>query len=433
MPQNNVMGAAAQALLLSIAWQFAVPLAADEPGDWPQFRGPAGSASGQASLPVKWDLGRDIRWRVELPGPGGSSPIVVGSRIFVTCYSGYGLDAESPGERNNLVRHLLCLDRTSGRQLWRRDIAAEEVVTRYVDFIQQHGYATSTPVSDGERIYVSLENSGVHAFDLTGNPLWHVKVGRHVHNWGSAGSLTLDDRCVFVNAAVESDSLVALDKLSGAEVWRFKRVIGSWSTPTPMDLPDGRRELLLNVKGRLLGLNRDTGQQLWSFQTDQSVGASTPTAIDGTIYLSGGNPKFVAAIRPGGSGDVSQSALIWRTEGVGASISSPAVYQGHVYVVDRGVAACLDAATGKIVSKVRLKPSEATFYASPIAAGQSIFAVSRESGVYVFSTAPNFEQLANNQLNPTVFNATLAIHDGELLLRSNRYLYCVGGDPEKQQ
>lgn len=401
--------------------------AADDVRDWPQFRGPGGRASDRSPhLPAEWGPDRNIRWQVELPGPGGSSPIVVGEQIFLTCYSGYGIDAQSPGERRNLVRHLLCRDRAGGKLLWQRDIPAEEVVASYVDFLQQHGYATSTPASDGERVYVSLENSGVHCFDLSGRPLWEYKVGKHVHNWGSAGSLVVDGRCVYVNAAVESDSLLALDKLTGEEVWRFKRVIGSWSTPVPLELADGRRELLLNEKQRLLGLDRDTGRQLWSYQTDQSVGASTPTVSDGLVYLSGGNPKFVAALRPGGTGDVTQSPVVWRTDGVGSSISSPVLYDGRIYVIDRGVAASLDATTGKVVAKARLTPSEATFYASPVAAADKIFAVARESGVYVLSTEPKFAQLANNRLDTSIFNATPAIHGGELLLRSNRYLYCVG-------
>lgn len=416
-----------------LVWQtIFTAVVADEVRDWPQFRGPGGSSSGEASLPAQWDASC-IRWRAELPGPGGSSPIVVGRRIYLTCYSGYGVDAESPGDRRNLVRHLLCFERRDGKLLWQRDVPAEEVTARYVDFLQQHGYATSTPVSDGEHVYVSLENSGVHAFDLDGEPIWQRKVGNHVHNWGSAGSLTVDERSVYVNAAVESDALLALDKQTGEELWRYKRVIGSWSTPTPVDLPDDRRELLLNVKQRLLGLDRDTGRQLWSYQTEQSVAASTPTAVDGLIYLSGGNPKFVAALRPGGSGDVSPSAVAWRTDGVGSNIASPVVTEGRVYVVDRGVATCLDAISGKVIAKARLSPSEATFYASPVVCGKKLVAVSRESGIYVLSTEQKFEQIANNRLDDSVFNATPAIHQGELLLRSNRFLYCIsesGADAE---
>jgi outer membrane protein assembly factor BamB len=413
-------------LIAVIAWQTALAVVvADDRQDWPQFRGPAGTASGRASVPAEWDPSC-IRWRTELPGPGGSSPIVVGERVLLTCYTGYGVDAQAPGDRRNLVRHLLCFERRDGKLLWQRDVPAEEITARYVDFLQQHGYATSTPVSDGERVYVSLENSGVHAFDLDGAPIWQRKVGNHVHNWGSAGSLAVDDRSVYVNAAVECDALLALDKRTGEEAWRYKRVIGSWSTPTPIDLPDDRRELLLNVKQRLLGLDRDTGRQLWSYQTEQSVAASTPTAVDGLIYLSGGNPKFVAALRPGGSGEVSGSAVVWRTDGVGSNIASPAIAEGRVYVVDRGVATCLEASTGKILAKARLSPSEATFYASPVVCGKMLIAVARESGIYVLSTEPKFEQIANNRLDDGVFNATPAIHAGELLLRSNRFLYCIG-------
>jgi outer membrane protein assembly factor BamB len=426
--------AAAVCLLVASRLTLLPAQAADQLQDWRQFRGPAGSASGYARLPAEWE--GHVQWRAELPGPGGSSPIVVGKRIFLTCYSGYGIDPESPGERRNLVRHLLCFNRDDGKLLWQRDVPTEEVVARYVDFLQQHGYATSTPVSDGERVYVSLENSGVHAFDVTGEPVWRRNVGNHVHNWGSAGSLTLDEGRLFVNAAVECDSLLALDKLTGEEVWRVKRVIGSWSTPTPVDLPAGGRELLLNVKQRLLGFDRDTGRQLWSYETEQSVGASTPTAVDGLVYLSGGNPKFVAALRPGAvspgdaspgsGGDASQPEIVWRTDGVGSGIASPVVHEGRVYVVDRGVAACLDAASGAVLSKARLSPSEATFYASPIVADRKLFAVSRESGIYVLSTEPKFAQLANNRLDDSVFNATPAIHDGQLLVRSNRFLYCIG-------
>ncbi|HWB13023.1 MAG TPA: PQQ-binding-like beta-propeller repeat protein [Pirellulales bacterium] len=421
--------------LLAVVSCFTSPAAqaTDEPQDWRQFRGPKGSASGDARLPAEWD--GHVRWRSELPGPGGSSPIVVGRRIFLTCYSGYGVDAESPGDRHKLVRQVLCFNRDDGKLLWQHDVPAAEIVARYVDFLRQHGYTTSTPVSDGERVYVSLENSGVHAFDLAGEPLWQRGVGNHVHNWGSAGSLTLEEGRLFVNAAVECDSLLALDKLTGEEVWRFKRVVGSWSTPTPADLPDGGRQVLLNEKPGLLGLDRHTGRQLWFYPTDQSVGASTPTVVDGIVYLSGGNPKFVAAIRPaavssGGGDDAAQPAVIWRTDGVGSGIASPVVYGGRVYVVDRGVASCLDAGSGAVLSKARLSPSEATFYASPVIAGKRLFAVSRESGIYVLSTEPKFVQVANNRLDDSVFNATPAIHDGELLVRSNRFLYCIGKDSD---
>lgn len=426
-------GVARNVLLLLIVGQRVACLAeaAEASKDWPQFRGPSGSAHGSAALTDEWDPTRHVRWRYELPGPGGSSPIVVGNQVFLTAYSGYGVDERSPGDPRNLVRHLVCVDRHDGQRLWQRDIPAEEVVDNYADFRRQHGYATSTPASDGQRVYASFENSGVFAFDLTGKQLWHHRVGSRVHNWGSAASLTVDDRFVFVNAAVEEKALLALDKQTGEEVWRFERVIGSWSTPTPVDLPDGGREVLLNVKQRLLGLDRESGRQLWFYQTDESVAASTPTAVDGVVYLSSGNPRFVAALRVADRSDPNRPSLVWRTDGIGSGISSPLFYDGRIYVVDRSIAACLNAATGQIVAKTRLTPSEATFYASPIAAGKTIVAVSRDAGAYIFSVAPSFKMVANNRLDPSVFNGTPAVHDGELLLRSDGYLYCIGGQPRE--
>jgi outer membrane protein assembly factor BamB len=399
--------------------------ASDEAHDWPQFLGPAdGAIDHPAPLPADWRS--SVRWRTPLPGPGGSSPIVVGHRIFLTCYSGYGVDPASPGQRGDLVRHLLCFNRADGKLAWQRDVPADDPVGNYVDFMRQHGYATSTPVCDGERVYASLENSGIHAFDLEGQPLWHAAVGRHIHNWGSAASLAVDDRYVYVNAAVESDSLVALDRLTGREAWRFKRVIGSWSTPCLIELPGGGRELVLNVKQRLLGIDRVTGAQVWSYRTDQSVAASTPVVRDGQIYISGGNPKFVACLKPGGGGELDTANVVWRNDGIGSNLVSPLIYRGRVYILDRGVAACLDAASGKVLAKTRLTPTDATFYASPVVADKKVFAVSRESGIFVLATEPAFEQLANNHLDDSVCNATPAVHAGELLLRSNRFLYCIG-------
>lgn len=415
------------------AWCFvataAVPADAVESGEWPQFRGPRGVARAEAAdLPQTWDAKQNVRWHVDLPGPGGSSPIVVGGRVFVTCYSGYGVDAEQPGEKAALVRHLLCLNRADGAMLWRRDVPADSRVINYADFIQRHGYATSTPASDGVRLYAFLENSGVHAFELDGRPLWHTEVGEEVHNWGSAASLTVDERLLYVNAAVESDSLIAIDKLTGQEVWRTKRIIGSWSTPALVDTADGRRELVLNVKGRLVGIDPDSGDERWRFQTKQSVGAASPAIEDGIIYFAGATPKFVCALRPGGQGDVSESALIWKTSGVGANISSAVVAGGRVFVIDGGIAACLDARDGRLLEKRRLNPSGATFYASPVVAGGKLIAVSRDAGAYVLSADKQLTQLAVNRLgaDTSIANATPAIDRGELLLRTDRALYCIG-------
>ncbi len=400
--------------------------------DWPQFRGAGGRAtSDDRGLPVEWSSEKNIVWKADLPGFGASSPIVIGDRVFITCYNGYGLVAEAEGTPKDLKRHLLCLNRTTGTTRWTREVSAEGNESNYVDFMLQHGYATSTPTCDGECVYVFLGTSGVRAFDLEGQPLWQTDVGSYAHNWGTGGSLVIDGELLLVNAAVESDAFIALDKRSGKEIWRAKRLISSWSTPIVVDLPDGARELIVSIKGRLLGLDPLTGERLWTCQTKQAYASPSPIFHEGRIYAFGGKPNVLLAVRPGGRGDVSETHIDWRAAGVGSGITSPVFYQGHIYTVDeRGIVGCVHATTGEVVYRERLSPSGATFYASPVIADGKLYAVSREHGTYVLEAEPQFKQLAVNRLSPdeSIFNATPAISRGQLLLRSNRALYCIGGD-----
>ena len=409
---------------------YAICTAPSDAADWPQFRGPDGTAtSADRGLPTIWSDEENLVWKVDLPGYGASSPIVVGDRAFVTCYSGYGLDAEAPGELSKLQRHLLCLNRTTGETLWSYDVPAAGRESNYVDFLVQHGYATSTPVSDGERVYAFFGTSGVRAVDMDGKPLWQADVGEHSHNWGTGGSLVLEGDMLMVNAAVESDAFIALDKHTGKELWRVKRLISSWSTPAAIDLPDGKRELIVSIKSKLLGLDPATGEKLWTCQTKQSYASPSPIVHGGLIYAFGGKPNVLLAVRPGGRGDVSESHVLWRAGGVGSGITSPVFYEGLIYTVDEsGVAGCVDAESGEVVYRERLSPSGARFYASPVAADGKLFAVSREYGTYVLAAGRQFKQLAANQFasDASIFNATPAISRGQLLLRSNRAIYCVG-------
>jgi outer membrane protein assembly factor BamB len=416
---------AAIATLATVVWP-----AANRAADWPRFRGPGGAATSEdRGLPTTWSDAENLAWKAELPGAGASSPIVIGDRVFVTCYSGYGLDAEHPGELARLERHLLCLDRDTGETIWSYDAPTAGRESNYVDFLQRHGYATSTPTSDGERVYVFFGTSGVRALDLDGKPVWQADVGALSHNWGTGGSLVLDGDLLLVNAAVESDSFIALDKRSGAEVWRVKRLISSWSTPVVVELPGGGRELIVSIKSRLLGLDPATGEKLWSCQTKQAFASPSPIVRGGLIYAFGGKPNVLLAVRPGGRGDVTESHVAWRAEGVGSGITSPVFYQDHIYTIDeRGIVGCVRADTGEVVYRERLSPSGATLYASPVAADGKLFAVSREHGTFVLAAGPRFEQLAVNQFasDASVFNATPAVTQGRLLLRSDRTLYCIG-------
>ena len=178
--------------------------------DWTQFRGPNGAGiSAELNVPLTWSDTENLRWKVELPGPGSSSPIVIGDRIFVTCYSGYGVPKASGGDIKSLQRHLVCVSRSDGMIQWTKAVPGELPEDGYQGYISEHGYASSTPVTDGERVYCFFGKCGVVAFDLDGKQLWQIGVGKESGNrrWGSDASLILYKDSVIVNASEESQSV----------------------------------------------------------------------------------------------------------------------------------------------------------------------------------------------------------------------------------
>lgn len=187
-------------------------------GDWPRFRGPNGDGiSTEGPISAEWDVEKNLNWKADLPGKGSSSPIVLGERVFVTCYSGYGQAAG--GDDANLARHLVCVDKSSGKIQWTKTVNNDAREDRYQGFITEHGYASSTPVTDGEHVYAFFSKSGVYAYDLDGNEVWTVSVGTSSSNrrWGSAASLIVHRDSVIVNASEEARSIIALDKKTGRQ------------------------------------------------------------------------------------------------------------------------------------------------------------------------------------------------------------------------
>ncbi|MBL9199932.1 MAG: PQQ-binding-like beta-propeller repeat protein, partial [Opitutaceae bacterium] len=189
---------------------------------WTRFRGSDGTGTAaEARPPLEWSGTKNLRWKTELPGPGASSPIRTGGAIFVTCFSGFGENASAEGDLALLTRHLVCLDATSGRIRWTASVPAVPGEVRYTR-LAEHGYASHTPATDGERVFVLFGKTGVLAFGMDGRRLWQADVGRDSgrQGFGSAASLVLHKDLVLVNAAEESRSIRALDRATGRERWR---------------------------------------------------------------------------------------------------------------------------------------------------------------------------------------------------------------------
>lgn len=406
----------------------------DSSHDWRGFRGTDATATAKTAGPLVWNDTKNLSWKRRLPGPGASSPIVVGDAVFVTCWSGYA-EGEDPkggpanGKIEDLRRHLFKLDRRSGDVKWSVAIAPAKTEDEYGGRLATHGYASSTPVSDGELVYVQFGKSGVFAFDFAGNQKWMADIGKGSSEWktGSGSSPSLWKDFLFVNASDESHALIALDKRTGKEIWRKpgKELDQAYGMPLLVDDGEHAPVLVLALLGEIWGLEPDTGKVRWSVKT-KTQGAYAPSVIahGSMIYAVGARGRERGyAVRLGGTGDVTDTHVEWKTR-YGMYVPTALHHDGHLYWVDEeGRAYCLDAENGELVYRERL---DEEFYASPMLAGDSIYYVSRTGGTFILPADPRFEVKHRNVIesDDSQFDASPVMSQGQLFLRSDRFVYC---------
>lgn len=396
---------------------------------WSSFRGPTGmGVSAAKGTPTQWSLTENIAWKAELPGPGASSPIVFGDRIYITAYSGFFVPGKE-GKQEDLQRHLLALKRTDGSLIWEQKVAAK---LPEENKIRDHGFAASTPVADAAGVIVFFGKTGVIAFNHEGNEVWRQDVGSKTHGWGSSASPVLYKDLVFINASVESESLYALDRKTGAIKWQQKRVNEAWNTPVLVKADSGRMELIVATHGKVLAFDPDSGEPLWNCKTDITwYMVPSVVAADGVVYCLGGRSgKAGLAVRTGGSGDVTDSHRLW-TSTKGCNVPSPIYLDKHLYWMhqDLGVAYCAKVETGEIVYEERIARGQV--YASALLADGKIYYLTRDGKTYVVAAKPQFEEIAVSDLSDrndrnNLFNGSPAVDGSRLLIRNDKYLYCIG-------
>jgi outer membrane protein assembly factor BamB len=383
--------------------------------NWTRWRGPEGTGHTQQKLPVEWDV-EDVAWRVELPGRGQSSPIVWEDRIFLTS-----------SEEGGGQRVILCLDRADGRMLWKQVAWTGDPEKVH----EMNPWASATCATDGERVVAFFGHGGLHCYDVEGNKLWSRELGDFAGPWGTAASPIIVDDLVVQNCdADDSSFLIALNKETGAEVWRTERqAIRGWSTPIVIE-HDGRREIVLNGHYGVNAYDPATGKELWFCKG--SIGRGTPTVApyrDLLISVCGRTGGEMIAVRMGGEGDVSQSHEVWRVPRRGSrDLPSPTVVDKYLMVISfrPGLGSCYDAASGKQLWKSRLSGE---FCASPIVSNGLLYVPNEDGETFVIRPGDSLQIVARNRVNSTpdeIFRASLAPSDGQLLLRSDRALYCIG-------
>lgn len=405
-----------------LLWTISIGFAAE----WTQFRGSEDGVSTDRGIPTTWSATENLAWKTEMPGPGTSSPVFFGDQILITCYTGYNVPGSETGEQTDLRRHLLGLDRKTGKIRWNTPVKA--MLPEQDKIRDGHGYASSTPAVDSRRIYCFFGKSGVFAFDHKGKQLWQADVGDGLHGWGSASSSVLYEDLVIVNASVESESLIAFDAATGKERWRVRKIRETWTTPVIVTNTAGEPELVVAMQGKVLGLDPQSGKERWTCANDITW-YIVPTVVseDGVIYGLGGRSGVASfAIRTGGEGDVTQSHRLW-TAKKGSNVSSPVMHEGRLYFMNdsSGIAYCLDAKTGDIVYEARV-PRPDQIYASTLLVGDRLFYVGRGGKTFVVAAKPEFELLATNDLNDrSLFHASPVATDGRLFIRSDKALYCL--------
>lgn len=408
--------------------------------DWPRFRGQAGSgfATDSDSLPNVWSPSSNLAWKSPLPGPGASSPIIVGGKVLVTCYSGYGLDRKSPGEIGDLVRHLVCVDLTTGNTLWQKDVAASLPEDLYdKSGVSSHGYASHSPCSDGANVYCFFGKGGVYAFDLDGNRLWNADAGKESDppRWGSSSSPLVYEDTVIVTASAESQSIIGFDKATGKKVWQQEAtgLDGMWGTPALVRVDESRTDLVMLVAKELWGLDPANGKLRWHVEATSSAQAyASIISHEARVFAFSGAGSV--AFDLGGSKDGGDSMAAWRGQ-ISTTYASPVRHQWNLYVVSRGILTVVDAESGKRLKQVRLNDARITGnarfgsldYASPVVVGDRLFFLNASGQTYVFGLGDGVQQLAVNEVTTDreIFWGSPAVSDGRMVLRSSKHLYCI--------
>ncbi len=431
--------------LAFVVTAFAANLSADDSksqsgGNWPQWRGP--HASGVAPLadpPIRWDENTNIKWKAEIPGAGSSTPIVWGNRLFVLTAAPTDRLAERPPQadersKTEPPKHIyqfvvLCLDRATGKTLWRR-VACEE--TPHEGRHGTNSYASGSPTTDGQRLYASFGSRGVYCYDLDGDLLWKRDLGdmRTRYGWGEGVSPVVHDGRLIVNWDHEDQSFItALDAKTGKTLWRVDRdEPTSWATPLVVEHA-GKTQVITSGTNRVRSYDLANGELIWQYG-GLTVNAIPSPVVSGDVVFctSGYRGSIAVAIPLDSSGDIAEKpeSVVWRHERGTPYVPSPIVYGNQIYFTrtNTAVLSCLDIATGKPVFETQRIQGLSSLYASPAAAAGRIYFVGRDGTTVVLRHGRRLEVLATNKLDEPV-DASPVLVGRQLFLRGARHVYCI--------
>lgn len=392
--------------------------------NWPQFRGPRSEGiSTEAGLPVKWSATQNVRWKTSLPGPGHSSPIVWGDRIFLTAFRPEGSPRRLTGSAGKLL--VLSLDKRTGKVIWEREMPAGRIEQTHAT----NAPASPTPVTDGKYVYTYFGSRGLTAWDFDGQRIWEVPLGPFPNEWGSASSPVLYGNLLLLNCDTDGeDFLLAVDKNTGKTIWKTSRNGATRSWPTPMIWnAGGKDEIVVSGSGRVKAYDPKNGQELWTVDGLTTWVTPTPVAAHGLLFVASNGPggNVIMAIRPGGRGNITRTHVAWTYDRAAPYSSSPLVVGEYLYTIKNGgVMTCLKAKTGELAFQERVRGG-GNYYASPVYGDGKIYVISEEGEATVAAAKPTFEVLASNSLGERTM-ASPAVSDSVLFIRTDESVFAIG-------
>lgn len=407
--------------------------------NWPAWRGANGlGASAEKSLPVKWSTTENVRWKVKLPGPGNSTPIIWGDRVFITQASdftrwppkvpaNYAGGASAGGHAIAEKRSVMCFNRADGKLLWERHVIYKDPEITH----PTNPFCSASPITDGERVIASHGSAGLACYDFEGKELWRYDTGKIEHLWGNASSPILHGNlCIQWCGPGDRQFLLAVDKRSGKKVWETpigggdagittKKFLGSWATPIIARV-NGEDQLIFPLPFKLTGFDLKNGKELWSSTGPGTYCYSSPLFVDG-IAIYGGN-----LLKLGGTGDLSKNRLKHKVASM--YISTAAIDGDYLYALNNvGVPACYEWKTGKEIWKEQIteRPGNFEAWGSPVVGDGRMYITDRRGSTLVVAAGAKYEHLATNALGEHT-DASIAISGGDLYIRTHKHLWCIG-------
>jgi outer membrane protein assembly factor BamB len=383
---------------------------------WPRLGGPDGSShSTETGLPTQWTA-ENILWKSALKGFGQSSPCIWDGRIFLTTALNDGRE-----------RMVFAVDQRDGRILWEHIAWTGEPERTHV----MNGHASATCATNGQVVVAFFGKGGLHGYTLDGKHLWSRDLGDFAGPWGTAASPIFHGDTVIQNCDSESAEsfLQAVDSQTGETIWKTPReAIRGWSTPIVINTGD-REELVLNGHTGVRGYDPRSGAELWWCKSFNGRGEPVPAYAHGLLYVINGLAGDVYSVRPGGEGNITQTNMVWHTpRRAGRDLPSPVVIGDYLLGCSMaGVLVCYDTATGKELWKERIGPK---FSSTPLVAEGRAYFQSEEGDTIVLEPGPQIKIVGESKIesdSEELFRSSIVPSGGRLYIRSNKFLYCIGG------